>query len=44
MVVVHPNAADLGARARGAIRNKWNRWHQRSLLAFLPEYLSPATT
>jgi SIR2-like domain len=44
MVVVHPNATDLGMRARGAIRGKWNRWQERGLLAFVPEYLSPETT
>jgi hypothetical protein len=44
MVVVHPNPTDLGTRARGAIRGKWNRWQERGLLAFVPEYLSPETT
>lgn len=44
MVVVHPNAADLGARARGAIRGKWNRWQAHGLLRCVPEYVSPTTT
>lgn len=44
MIVVHGSPAELGTRARGAIRGKWNRWQQQGLLAFVPEYLSAATT
>jgi SIR2-like domain len=44
MIVIHPKPVDLGARARGAIRNKWDRWQRHGLLAFVLEYLSPATT
>ena len=44
MIVVHPNPTDLGTRARGAIRGKWNRWHRRGLLTFVPEYLSAETS
>lgn len=44
MVVVHGSPAELGTRARGAIREKWNRWQQQGLLAFVPEYLSATTT
>lgn len=44
MVVVHGRPAELGTRARGAIREKWNRWQQQGLLTFVPEYLSSTTT
>lgn len=44
MVVVHPNPTDLGTRARGAIRGKWNRWQERGLLTFVPEYLAAGTS
>ncbi len=44
MVVVHADPIRLGAGARGAIRDKWNRWQQNGLLAFLPEHLSYTTT
>ena len=44
MIVVHPDSARLGAGARGAIRNKWKRWQQTGLLAFIPEYLNSTTS
>jgi hypothetical protein len=44
MVVVHPHPDQLGQGARGAIRNKWDRWQNAGLLRFVPEYLTPHTT
>jgi hypothetical protein len=44
MVVVHPHPDRLGQGARGAIRNKWDRWQNSGLLRFVPEYLTPETT
>jgi hypothetical protein len=44
IVVVHPDPASLGGRARGAISVNWSRWQNSGLLRFVPEYLSHATT
>lgn len=44
MVVVHPDPDRLGLQARGAIRDKWNRWQNAGLLRVLPEYLTPQTS
>lgn len=44
MLVVHRDPAGFAVSARGAIRNLWTSWHERGVLAFVPEHLSPATT
>ena len=44
MIVVHRDPMSFSTTARGAIRDKWETWQKRGLLAFMPGHLSPTTT
>jgi hypothetical protein len=39
MVVAHRDPTGLGDGARGAIQQKWDRWQQNGMLAFVPRHL-----
>ena len=43
MVVSHRDPTGLGDGARGAIQQKWDRWQQSGLLAFVPRHLENTT-
>ena len=43
MVVAHRDPDGLGAGARGAIQQKWDRWQKSGLLAFVPRHLEHTT-
>lgn len=42
MVVAHRDPDGLGKGARGAIRQKWERWQKHKLLALVPQHLEHA--
>lgn len=44
MVVVHRDPDRVRAGSRGAIRNPWQRWQDRGLLAFVPKHLGGDVT